>query len=83
MQRSKQITRMTQSKPGEEILKRAVLVNKERLELISSENSIQRHTKLTIFSLLNPKKDLEVKHWMSMIWSSAPLPGGGLGVEDF
>lgn len=61
MQRSKQITRMTQSKPGEEILKRAVLVNKERLELTSSENSIQRHSKLTI-SLLNPKKDLEVKH---------------------
>lgn len=60
-----------------------MLVNKKRSELTSSENSIQRLSKLTPFSLLNPKKDLEIKHLMSMIWSSALLPGGGIDVGDF
>lgn len=49
----KQISR-TQSKPGEQILRWAVQVNKKRQELISSENIIQRHSKLTTFSLLCP-----------------------------
>lgn len=33
----------------------------------SSETSIQRHAKLTTFSLFGPKKDLEIKHQMSMV----------------
>lgn len=83
VQRSEKLSREASrsqewAKPGGEILKWAAPVNKKRLGLSSSKDSIQRTQKLLLFSVLL-KKNLEIKHWASLIEPSAPVGRAGPG----